>query len=242
MRARLPCAEEQGPRALRRCCDGAGRRRGRKPGVGGPDEREERIWTSVGPISTGHGWVQACPCPSCCFCSSRTFFGATGRYLAGVPPKWLAWLAPTAYAIHQFEEYGISFEGVHFAFPDVLCASMSMPPHRGCALPESLYISINMPIIWLAGMACASLSRRHFLVGLGIYGLHCADRDRNRRKRHSSRQREGVRSRAYQRHDAARCAVREPGHHGDVALGTRKVRPAQGGSAKRNFLQHLTRD
>jgi hypothetical protein len=30
-------------------------------------------------------------------------------------PAWLAWLAPAAYMIHQFEEYGIDARGIRFA-------------------------------------------------------------------------------------------------------------------------------
>ncbi len=87
-------------------------------------------------------------------------------------PAWLAWLAPAAYMIHQFEEYGISMQGVHFAFPDLLCAAMGMSPYPACGLPEALFIAINVPPIWLAGLACALLSRRNPLVGLAVYGIH----------------------------------------------------------------------
>lgn len=86
-------------------------------------------------------------------------------------PYWLAWLAPAAYMIHQFEEYGVSLEGARFAFPDVLCASMGFEPYPVCSLPESLFIAINVPAIWIAGLICALVARRHPFVGLGIYAI-----------------------------------------------------------------------
>ena len=87
-------------------------------------------------------------------------------------PVWLAWLAPAAYMIHQFEEYGIDAHGTRFAFPDFLCVSVGMPPYPACSLPEPFFAAVNIPAIWIAGLACGLLSRRHPFVGLGLYGLH----------------------------------------------------------------------
>jgi hypothetical protein len=87
-------------------------------------------------------------------------------------PVWLSWLAPAAYMIHQFEEYGIDALGVRFAFPDLLCISVGMSPYPACSLPEALFVSINIPAIWIAGLVCALLSRRHPYVGLGLYAIH----------------------------------------------------------------------
>jgi hypothetical protein len=87
-------------------------------------------------------------------------------------PVWLSWLAPAAYMIHQFEEYGIDALGVRFAFPDLLCVSVGMPPYPACSLPEALFVAINIPAIWIAGFACALLSRSRPLVGLGLYAIH----------------------------------------------------------------------
>jgi hypothetical protein len=85
---------------------------------------------------------------------------------------WLSWLAPAAYMIHQFEEYGIDAQGTWFAFPDLLCVSLGMPPYPGCSLPEALFVAINIPAIWIAGLVCGLLSRRHPFVGLGVYAIH----------------------------------------------------------------------
>jgi hypothetical protein len=74
--------------------------------------------------------------------------------------------------IHQFEEYGIDALGVRFAFPDVLCVSVGMPPYPGCSLPEALFVAINIPAIWIAGLVCGLLSHRHPFVGLGVYAIH----------------------------------------------------------------------
>jgi hypothetical protein len=87
-------------------------------------------------------------------------------------PVWLAWLAPASYMIHQFEEYGIDAFGQRFAFPDVLCAAVSMPPYPACSLPEAVFVGINIPVIWGAGLVCALMSRRHRFVGLGLYAIH----------------------------------------------------------------------
>lgn len=87
-------------------------------------------------------------------------------------PVWLAWLAPAAYMIHQFEEYGIDARGVRFAFPDLLSVSMGMLPYPDSSLPTRLFIAINIPAIWIAGLVCGLLSRRHPFVGLGVYAIH----------------------------------------------------------------------
>ena len=44
-------------------------------------------------------------------------------------PVWLSWLAPAAYMVHQFEEYRIDAHGSRFAFPDLLCVSVGLPPY-----------------------------------------------------------------------------------------------------------------
>jgi Protein of unknown function with HXXEE motif len=87
-------------------------------------------------------------------------------------PVWLSCLAPAAYMIHQFEEYGIDAQGIRFAFPDLLCTSVGMPAYPGCTLPEALFVAINIPAIWIAGLVCGLLSRRHPFVGLGVYAIH----------------------------------------------------------------------
>ena len=87
-------------------------------------------------------------------------------------PVWLAWLAPAAYMVHQFEEYGIDALGVRFSFPDVLCHANGLPSYPECSVPEATFAAINVPAIWIAGIVCALLSRRHPLLGLAIYGIH----------------------------------------------------------------------
>lgn len=87
-------------------------------------------------------------------------------------PVWLAWLAPATYMIHQFEEYGIDAQGVRFAFPNLLSHSMGLPPYPDSTLPTALFVAINIPAIWIAGLICGLLSRRHRFVGLGVYAIH----------------------------------------------------------------------
>ncbi|MBX5204685.1 HXXEE domain-containing protein [Rhizobium sp. NZLR1] len=87
-------------------------------------------------------------------------------------PRWLAWLAPAGYMLHQTEEYGVDMLGQFFAFPNLVCATFGQPPYPDCAYPPSLYVAINIPVIWIAGLICALLSRRYPLVGLGLYGVH----------------------------------------------------------------------
>ena len=78
-------------------------------------------------------------------------------------PVWLAWLAPASYAAHQFEEYGIDALGHHFAFPDLLCASFSMPPYPDCSVPHAFFLAVNIPAIWGAGLICALLAAIRWL-------------------------------------------------------------------------------
>jgi hypothetical protein len=87
-------------------------------------------------------------------------------------PVWLAWLAPAAYMLHQFEEYGIDAQGTRFAFPDLLCTSVGLRPYPGCTLPESVFVAINIPAIWIAGLICAILALRYAFAGLGVYCIH----------------------------------------------------------------------
>lgn len=86
-------------------------------------------------------------------------------------PVWLAWLAPAAYMVHQFEEYGIDMFGKAFAFPDVLCAANGLPAYPECSVPEATFAAINVPGIWIAGLVCALLSRKHTLIGLSLYAI-----------------------------------------------------------------------
>ena len=87
-------------------------------------------------------------------------------------PVWLAWLAPAGYMVHQWEEYGIDLLGRAFAFPDVLCAANGLPAYPDCSVPEVTFAAINVPGIWIAGLVCALLSRKHPLVGLSLYGIY----------------------------------------------------------------------
>ena len=87
-------------------------------------------------------------------------------------PVWLAWLAPAAYMPHQWEEYGIDALGNHFAFPDLLCSSFGFPAYPECSIPAATFVAINISIIWVAGLVCALLSRKHPLVGLSLYAIH----------------------------------------------------------------------
>lgn len=86
-------------------------------------------------------------------------------------PVWLAWLASAAYAFHQAEEYGVDALGRHFAFPLEMCTSFGQPPYPACNVPVDVFVAINLPVIWAAGLVCALLSRRHTLVGLALYGV-----------------------------------------------------------------------
>lgn len=88
-------------------------------------------------------------------------------------PIWLSWLAPAAYMIHQFEEYAIDVPGTRFAFPDYLCTSLlGLPPYPACSVPPAFFIAVNIPAIWITGLVCGILSRRHPFVGLGVYAIH----------------------------------------------------------------------
>jgi hypothetical protein len=86
-------------------------------------------------------------------------------------PVWLAWLAPAAYAIHQTEEYGIDALGQFFAFPDATCGIFGLPLYPACSIPPGFYTGVNIAGIWVLGLVCALLSRRHTLMGLGVYGI-----------------------------------------------------------------------
>ena len=87
-------------------------------------------------------------------------------------PVWLAWLAPAGYMLHQWEEYGIDLMGRAFYFPTHFCLTVQHQAYPACTVPEATYAAINVTGIWVAGLACALLSRRLPLVGLSIYAIH----------------------------------------------------------------------
>lgn len=87
-------------------------------------------------------------------------------------PVWLAWLAPASYMIHQCEEYGLNALGQHFAFPDLLCSSVHLPPYPACNLPTAVFLAINLPIVWFGGLLGAIFARRFRVFGLTLYGVH----------------------------------------------------------------------
>lgn len=76
---------------------------------------------------------------------------------------------------HQTEEYGITLFGQQFAFPDALCTTLGQLPYPGCSIPPALFVAVNVPLIWIAGVICALLARRHPLIGLGLYGVFPAN-------------------------------------------------------------------
>ncbi len=49
---------------------------------------------------------------------------------------------------------------------------MGMSPYPDSSLPTALFIAINIPAIWIAGLICGLLSRPHPFVGLGVYAIH----------------------------------------------------------------------
>jgi len=87
-------------------------------------------------------------------------------------PVWLSWLAPAAYMIHQTEEYGVDLYGQFFAFPNLLCMTFGQPPYPACNVPPLVFVAINISAIWIGGLVCALLSRRHPLFGLSLYGVY----------------------------------------------------------------------
>ncbi len=86
-------------------------------------------------------------------------------------PVWLAWLAPAAYMLHQTEEYGIDLLGQTFAFPNQVCTTFGQLPYPDCNVPPSVFVAINIPVIWITGLIGGLLFRRHPLFGLAIYGV-----------------------------------------------------------------------
>jgi hypothetical protein len=86
-------------------------------------------------------------------------------------PVWLAWLAPAAYALHQTEEYGVDALGTFFAFPNATCETFGLSLYPDCPIPPGFFTGVNIPGIWILGLICALLSRRHPLMGLGVYGI-----------------------------------------------------------------------
>lgn len=86
-------------------------------------------------------------------------------------PVWLAWLAPAGYMLHNVEEYGVDMMGKFFAFPDQACSTF-FSQISDCPFPTSLWVAINIPAIWIGGLVCALLARRHPLMGLSLFGVY----------------------------------------------------------------------
>lgn len=86
--------------------------------------------------------------------------------------RWLAWLAPAGYMLHQTEEYGVDMFGQFFAFPNLVCTTFGESPYPNCTFPPLLFVAINIPVVWVAGLICAVASPRYPLIGLGLYGVY----------------------------------------------------------------------
>jgi hypothetical protein len=84
---------------------------------------------------------------------------------------WLSWAALTAYLLHNVEEYGIDLFGRRLGFPDGFCALLNQPALPECPIPPLFFMAVNIPLFWVAAPIAASLSRRHTLVGLALYGV-----------------------------------------------------------------------
>ncbi len=48
-------------------------------------------------------------------------------------------------------------------------------PIPAAASRRRLFVAVNVPLIWVVGLICALLSRRHPLIGLGLYGVFPAN-------------------------------------------------------------------
>lgn len=84
---------------------------------------------------------------------------------------WLSWLAIAAYMLHEVEEYGIDALGRTHQFPDALCTTLGAGVYPACPIPPAVYLAVNLVGVWLGGLVCALLARRHPLVGLGLYAV-----------------------------------------------------------------------
>ena len=83
----------------------------------------------------------------------------------------VSWAAVTAYLLHNVEEYGIDLFGRRLGFPDGFCALLNQPALPECPIPPLFFMAVNLPLFWVAAPIAASLSRRHTLVGLALYGV-----------------------------------------------------------------------
>ena len=68
-------------------------------------------------------------------------------------PAWLAWAGMAAYLLHNVEEYGVDATGAVYSFPGFMGANVG-------GIPDAVYLSINVPMFWIAAAAIALLARR----------------------------------------------------------------------------------
>lgn len=84
---------------------------------------------------------------------------------------WLSWLGMVIYLLHNVEEYGIDVFGRMTQFPAQICSNMKLPPYPECPIPFAYFLSVNVPLFWIAAPIAALMSRRHPLVGFAVYGV-----------------------------------------------------------------------
>jgi hypothetical protein len=70
-------------------------------------------------------------------------------------PAWLAWLGSVQYMVHNIEEYGIDITGTTLPFPKMMVDVLNVH------MPESFFLSVNLPMIWFCGPLMAVLTRKH---------------------------------------------------------------------------------
>ncbi len=80
---------------------------------------------------------------------------------------WLAWLASTAYLIHNVEEYGIDVFGNLYAFPAAMEALMP----QASSLPLAFYTTLNVSFFWFAAPFVAALSARYRFMQISMLGI-----------------------------------------------------------------------
>ena len=85
--------------------------------------------------------------------------------------RWLSFLAVVVYMLHNVEEYGLAADGVVHAFPDTLCRLVGQPPYPECAIPETFYLAVNLPLVWIAAPLAAVLFNRIGLAALTMWGV-----------------------------------------------------------------------
>lgn len=86
-------------------------------------------------------------------------------------PVWLCAMVGPLYALHQFEEHAIDFQGHHYAFQAMLCHALGFPAVENCPATPAFILAVNVGTVWIDAAIALAVARRHLVIALAVVGI-----------------------------------------------------------------------